>query len=445
MLLQAHLSEFTRLGLPLNPGFDTIQQHIDPAWITQALEQTGTLSVRHRRLPAQQVVWLILGMALFADRSIAAVMSHLHLYLHPSGRTLDPPPTSGAIVQARDRLGEAPLQTLFELSADKWQQEGHSDHLLGGLRTLAMDGSLLRLPDSFENAEAFGIPKSGRGTGAFPQLRLLTLIDTDSHLALRAQMGPSRDGELTLAEPLFAGLPDNSLLLLDMGLACYKTLCLILQQGGRRDFLVRKKKNVRLQVIRTLGPGDELAILRRPQDLPKTLPEYLVVRAIHYQWPGQGEQTLLTSLLSPKHFPAETLVQHYHERWESEISFDEVKDHMLHSQGAQLRSQRPERVRQEVWGLLVMYNLVRLRMLKLAQDHGISPRRLSFRGAVLLIGNVWHAAWLTPPGTIHGLMAELERNLKLLLLPPRRPRTNRREVKRKMSNYPKKQRRHHLI
>ena len=208
--------------------------------------------------------------------------------------------------------------------------------------------------------------------------------------------------------------------------------------------MTRKKRNVRYRVVKTLGPGDELVVLSRPKGLSDKLPPQLVARAIHYQWPGYPPQTLLTSLLSPEHFPARELVEHYHERWEAEVSLDEVKTHLLVGHGTQLRSRSAQRVRQEAWGLLVMYNLVRLQMLRVAQEHGVPARKLSFRAAALLSGNVWSSAWLTPPGTIYGLMSEMERNLKQLLLPERRARSNRREVKRKMSNYPKKRRRHHL-
>lgn len=443
--MDTDLSFLTQLGLLRSPGLDTITQYIDPDWIEQALQQTGTLSIRHRRLPAQQVVWLILGMALFADRSIASVMSHLRLYDKNPGTSMNQPPTAGAIVQARDRLGEAPLQQLFQITADHWLSAGQTDQLLHGLRTFAMDGSHLVLPDSFDNAQAFGLPKSGRSVGAFPQLRIVTLLDTHSHLVLRAQLGPFGVGEPTLAKPLLEHLPADSVLLVDMGLCGYEILARISAQGGRRFWLTRKKRNVRYRVVKTLGPGDQLVVLSRPKGLSGELPPELVARAIAYQQPGYPPQTLLTSLLSPQHFPAAELIAHYHQRWEAEVSLDELKTHLLAGPSTQLRSRSPERVRQEAWGLLVMYNLVRLQMLRLAQQHGVPARKLSFRGAALLIGNVWYSAWLTPPGTIYGLMSEMERNLKQLLLPERRARTNRREVKRKMSNYPKKPRRHHLI
>lgn len=317
--MEKELSALNQLGLLRSPSLDTITQHIDPAWIEQALQQTGTVSIRHRRLPAQQVVWLILGMALFADRSIASVMSHLRLYGKNAGTPMDQPPTPGAIVQARDRLGEAPLQQLFEITADRWAQQGHTDQLLHGLRTLAMDGSHLVVPDSFDNAEAFGIPRSGRSLGAFPQLRIVTMLDTHSHIALRAQLGPWTVGEPTLAKPLVEQMPPDSVLLVDMGLCGYEILARISAQGERRFWMTRKKRNVRYRVVKTLGPGDQLVVLSRPKGLSPKLPSQLVARALRYHWPGYSPQTLLTSLLSAEHFPAAELIAHYHERWEAEM------------------------------------------------------------------------------------------------------------------------------
>jgi|JI10StandDraft_1071094.scaffolds.fasta_scaffold259178_2 hypothetical protein len=92
-------------------------------------------------------------------------------------------------------------------------------------------------------------------------------------------------------------------------------------------------------------------------------------------------------MLSPEHFPAPELIAHYHERWEVELGLDEIKTHLVHHVGAQLRSRTAQRVRQEAWGLLTLYNLVRLQMLKVAHEHGVPARELNFRCAALLIAS----------------------------------------------------------
>ena len=84
--------------------YEDVRRNIDPEWIEQALHATGTATVRRRRLPAIQVIWLVIGMALFRNRSIQDIVAKLNLAL--PGRT--PTVTSSSVVEARARLGDEP-------------------------------------------------------------------------------------------------------------------------------------------------------------------------------------------------------------------------------------------------------------------------------------------------------------------------------------------------
>src|SRR5216684_1269638 len=95
-------------------GFEKLIQQLDEKWIEQALEATGTATIRTRRLPAEQVVWLVLGLALYRDESIAGIVTKLGLAL-PGARGLSVAPSS--IPAARERLGPKPMQWLFEKCA----------------------------------------------------------------------------------------------------------------------------------------------------------------------------------------------------------------------------------------------------------------------------------------------------------------------------------------
>src|ERR1700694_5471278 len=99
-------------------SFTRLLSSIDEAWIEEALEATGAATIRKRRLPAEQVVWLVLGMALYRDWSIRRGVRHLHLAL-PGARGVVPSGT----VQARARLGEEPMQWLFERCAQTWAHQ----------------------------------------------------------------------------------------------------------------------------------------------------------------------------------------------------------------------------------------------------------------------------------------------------------------------------------
>jgi hypothetical protein len=63
-------------AFPSPPTLDAFRKQIDPSWIDEALSATGTATVRRRRLPPDQVIWVVLGMGMFRDRPIEDVVSN---------------------------------------------------------------------------------------------------------------------------------------------------------------------------------------------------------------------------------------------------------------------------------------------------------------------------------------------------------------------------------
>ena len=126
---------------------------LDPEWIDEALAATGTATVRRRRLPAEQVVWLVIGMCLFRDQSMRELVSMLDLAL-PGSRGIRVAPSS--IVQARARLGDEPLRWLFERTATTWAHTSARTYDWRGLALYGVDSTTLRVPDSPENRTHFG-------------------------------------------------------------------------------------------------------------------------------------------------------------------------------------------------------------------------------------------------------------------------------------------------
>lgn len=88
--------------------------------------------------------------------------------------------------------------------------------------------------------------------------------------------------------------------------------------------------------------------------------------------------------------------------------------------------------------MAIGYNLVRLEMERVAHEAGVSPRRISYRHALMLIRNFWVTAWLASPGNLPRRLDVLHDEMALLILPERRPRRFPRVVKIKMSNFPLK-------
>ena len=133
------------VGLVVPSEFGRFRDHVDSAWIEEALWATGTASLRRRRMPAEQASWLVLGMALVRRESIDRVAKMLDLALPSSDGQ---PIAKSSLAQARTRLGEDPLAYLFAVTADRWAKESADRHAWRGLTLHGIDGTTLRVPDS---------------------------------------------------------------------------------------------------------------------------------------------------------------------------------------------------------------------------------------------------------------------------------------------------------
>jgi hypothetical protein len=382
-------------------AFDRLQASIDPEWIEEALEATGTATLRKRRLPAEQVVWLVLGMALYRDRRIDELVAKLDLAL-PGRRGVAPAPSS--VTQARARLGDEPLRWLFERCSEHWAHASAREHAWRGLAVYGVDGTTVRVPDSPENRAHFGDQSAGgdRGISGYPIVRLVTLMALRTHLVAAMRFGPYSIGENTYARGLWAQVPDNSLVIVDRNFYDATALFPLQDHGANRHWLIRAKRGLKWRTTQTLGPGDEL-VEAEPRHSARsrepTVPKRWVMRAIRYQRPGFPPQTLLTSMLDPDAYPAREVAALYHERWEIELGYGEVKTRMLERFEA-IRSRKPTGVAQELWGVALAYNLVRLEMTRIAEEAGVPPTRISFTMALSLIRDEWGWCAVTSPGAI---------------------------------------------
>ncbi len=410
-----------------------LKAHLNPDWIEEALCWSGTTSIRRRRLPAEQVVWLVIGMALYRNEPIEHVVERMDLALPDKRNTLM---AKSAIAQARKRLKDEALEYLFTATASEWSARSADAHRWRGFALYGWDGTTMRVPDSPENREAFGGQHSDRGDSGYPQVRVVAAMALRSHVLSAFRVADYHTGETTLAQGLWNTVPDNSLVVFDRNFLI-KGQLVRFETSGNRHWLSRSKSNTRWAVVEKLGRDDDLVELEIDEPgMPKTWQ----LRAIHYQRRGFPRSTLLTSLVDAKAYPAKELIALYHERWECELGYDELKTHMLARQEA-IRSRSPEGVRQELWGIAIAYNLVRLEMERAAAEAGVPPTRISFVEAMAIV--VDEIAWLRyerlAMGTIPSRMERLRQRIKRLVLPERRSeRSYPRAVKLKMSNYARK-------
>jgi hypothetical protein len=345
------------------------------------------------------------------------------------------------VAEAREKVGAEPLERLFDMSARKWAHASARRHAWRGLAMYGVDCSTLRVADSKPNRDHFGGSEGRSGESGYPMLRLATLMAVRSHLLASASFGRFEDSEIVLTSSLWREVPDDSLVLVDRNFLAAGILVPLVRDGRNRHWMTRAKTTSKWTVLESMAPGDdlvELQISAEARSMDPSLPKTYVARAIKYQRKGFQPQTLLTSLTDGKRYPAKDVVARYHERWELELGYDEIKTDMLDRQET-IRSRTVDGVEQELWGILLAYNLIRLEMERTADDLGVEPTQISFVSSMRLICDTWVWCSIASAGAIPTRLNTMRELFTRLVLPARRPnRTYPRAVKIKMTNYARK-------
>lgn len=425
MNLSSSLAAISDGSLPST--YDGLRTHLPLEWIKACLEEQGIARLRRRKLPVENVVWLIVGMALFRNRQITEIVERLDLVL-PGKDGERQSIAKGAIPPARDRLGVEPLRRLFEVTAKRWVDESMKRYPWRGLALFGLDGTTLRVADSPGNRETF----EAHSGSNYPMVRLVMLMALRSRVALDCAFSGCRTGESTLAKELLGSIPDHSLTIMDRYFHSYAIWHAIRSAGENRHWLVRAREDLRVwKTIEKYGPGDELveiSVTAQTRRNHPELPETLRLRVITYRRAGFRARTLVTSLLDPKLYPAREIAELYHERWELELAYDELKTQTLERREA-IRSQSPDRVRQEILGVMIAYNLVRREMEGMAQKLKLPANRISFQATLMMMRELFYWAEVASPGKLPSMFAEMRLKLATFVLPPRRPRRYPRTTK----------------
>ena len=336
---------------------------------------------RQRALTPNVVLSLVLGMAMWRDKSVPQVLNHV---LAPW--QIRDPVTDGALAHARVRLGSEPLKRFFESVAAAREPEA----TFHGRRVRAMDGVRMTVPDTARNARAYARPHHEGPGRPRPQILVVMLDDVATHRIRAASIHPCRTGERDPGLGLLAALSAGDLVLIDRGF--YSALMVRELEKMGLEYVVRLPASVRPRVTRVLGPGDfevEIATHYR-RERPRrgnrrrweSASQEISVRARMIEYRIDGARGVVRLLTNVRDVPASEIAGLYHWRWEIELGFDEIKTHLASarhgSQDTPVRSRSPDLVEQEVWALLAAYDLIRDAMGDAAGRIRADPRSLSF-------------------------------------------------------------------
>jgi hypothetical protein len=424
-----------------------LEKIIRPKDIQKALAATGRVNSRSCRLTHEVVMWVVLAIGLFTDLPIRQVFKCARRL-----RRGEETPHRSSLCVARQRLGVAPLRHLFTDVVRPLAQPDTPGAFYRGFRLMALDGVVFDVPDSDANAATFGRPSGGkRGDGAFPQIRKLSLVELGTHVEVAFVVRPCSSGEQAMVDALLRHLTLEMLLLWDRGFFSYGLWKKLDARGVK--VLARVKSGLILRPVRTLADGSYIAKIYQSDYDRKKDRGGIEVRVIRYalddpQRVGHGEEhVLITNLFDEELYPAMELIPLYHERWEEELVFDEQKTHQdprRATKPAQLRSETPAGVIQEIYALSLAHFVTRALMFEAAQTVGLDLDRLSFLGCFQILKCRLPECNTSTPQTFEewyqGLLWEMQ--LERTDDEVRRNRINPRVIKRKMSNWKKKRPEH---
>jgi hypothetical protein len=417
-----------------------LEKIISPEMIQQALHDSGRINQRACKLTHEVMLWVVLAMGILTHLPLRQVFKHARR-LRPREKT----PARSSLCEARKRLGVEPLARLHAQVVRPLAAPDTPGAFYRGLRRVALDGTVLDVPDSPANAAAFHRASGGRGEGAFPQVRKVSLVELGTHVELAFAVGGWQDSEQELARQLWDHLPPDALLIEDRGFFSYEDWKTLDSRGVR--LLVRVKKNLILRPLRRLSDGSYLAKIYPRSDDRERDRRGILVRVIVYtlddpQRVGHGEEhRLITNLLDERQSPALELILEYHERWEEELVYDEQKTHQdprRAEKPAHVRSETPEGVRQELYALSLGHFVVRALMFAAAGTEGLDVDRLSFTGSLRILQCRLPECDSRTPATFQNWYEAVLYELSQEVIEPRRIRVNPRVIKRKMSKWNKK-------
>ncbi|MGH3300657.1 MAG: IS4 family transposase [Streptosporangiaceae bacterium] len=343
--------------------------------VDEVVEQAGAREVRYRSLPARLMVYYVIALALFSQQGYDEVMRLLTQglsWLSGWSRAWEAPSVP-AISKARARLGEAPLALLFSRVAGPVAAAGAAGTFWRGLRLVAVDGMVLDVAGTPQNAAFFGRPSGGEVAGPFPQARVVAVGECGTGALIGAALGPLSSGEQPLLREILPSLGAGMLLLADRNFPSRGLWREAAATGAQ--LLWRVSASFALPVTKVLADGTYLSVLRPAR---KKDGDPVTVRVIEYQVTGAaGEPTgeifaLITTLLDPGQAPAEELAALYPRRWESETIYASLKTHQR-GPAVVLRSKTPQMARQEIWAMLCAYQGIRALMWQAAATAGCDP------------------------------------------------------------------------
>jgi hypothetical protein len=364
---------------PVGISLGSITRFFPRDSIEQVLRETRSESIRRRELPADVMVYAVIAFGLYLSEGCRSVLRRvMRRKRDPWLDELEDVVSESAISQARTRLGIKPVRAIYERFVGPIATRETRGAWFRKRRIVTMDGTTLDVADTPENVRAFHRPGVSSGSAAYPQVRIVALLENATHVLFGAVIGHCHTNEIPLAWKAIAQLPADAICLADRMFYSFRLWVEACKTGAA--LLWRVKNNMILDVSNKLADGSYLTTIYPNTKARRDGVDGIPVRLIRFEVRTKTtseEYRLLCSILDPRKAPAKELMHLYTQRWTIETAFDELKAR-LRGRAVVLRSKTPLHVRQEIYGILMAYYGIRALMHEAALLEDIDPSDLSF-------------------------------------------------------------------
>jgi Transposase DDE domain len=303
---------------------------------------------------------------------------------------------TGAYCKARAKLPEAFLRRLTDAVGEGVEDQAPACWRWHDRRVLLADGCEITLPDTPANQQVYPQPGSQKPGLGFPMIRLVVLLTFATASVVGAAFGPHQGketGETALFRQLLDRLRAGDVVVADRYYCSYWMVALVQPLGVDVAFRLHQRRHYDFRRGKRLGPGDHVVVWTKPArpawmdaETYARLPQELTIREVRFRvtQPGYRSKEIIvaTTLCDAGSYGRDDIADLYHQRWHVELDIRAIKQTLRMDQ---LSCKAPAMVRRELWAHLLGYNLVRKVMAQAAWARGLSPRQISFAGAVQIV------------------------------------------------------------
>ena len=340
----------------------------------------------------QRTLWAFLSQSVSGTKSCVVAVARVMVLMVAIG--CEPcSGCTGAYCKARQKLPEAFIRRLTYQVGVELEDQAPEEWRWHKRRTLLVDGAEIIADDTPANQAEYPQPTTQRPGLGFPMIRLVVLLTFATATIVGAAIGPyagKETGETALFRQLLDQLRADDIVVGDRYYCSYFMIALLMRRGADVAFRLHHKRHYDFRRGQRLGRGDHIVTWQRParptwmdEATYASMPETLSMREVRFavDTPGSRSRSIVvaTTLLDAEQYRSADIADLYHQRWHAELDLRSIKQtlnmEMIHCK-------TPAMVRKSLWVHLLGYNLIRKVAAQAAQEKGLTPREISFAGAM---------------------------------------------------------------